>query len=106
MEYYAILIIAALIILLAALAFVGVKMSTSKNLVAYPPVAYACPDYWTDDEKGNCIAGNMNVGGLHKGYTLQPDKVIYSGLTPICAKQKWAQKNNVVWTGISEYTLC
>jgi hypothetical protein len=106
MEYYAILIITALIILIATLVYLGVKMTNSTNVVPYPPIAYACPDYWTSDSDGNCIANNVNVGGLYTGYTMKPDKISYTGLNAICSKQKWAQNNNVVWSGISEYNLC
>jgi hypothetical protein len=106
MEYYAILILIAVLVLLGSLAFIGVKMTSSNNSAPYPPIAYACPDYWKSDDKGNCTAGTMNVGGLYTGYTMQPEKLAYTGLTAICAKQKWAQNNNVVWTGISEYNQC
>lgn len=106
MEYYIILILAALFILIGTLVYLGLKMSKAQNVAPYPPIAYACPDYWTTDPDGNCIANNINVGGLHTGYMMQPDKITFTGLSPICAKQKWAQNNNIVWSGVSEYNLC
>lgn len=106
MEYYAILIVVALVILIGSLVFIGVKMSTTASIAPYPPVAYACPDYWSTDSNGKCIAGNVNVGGLYSGYSMDPGSISYKGLSPICSKQKWSKTNNVVWSGVSEYNQC
>ncbi len=106
MEYYAILIVVALIVLIGALVFIGVKMSSTVSIAPYPPVAYLCPDYWMSDESGNCIAGKKNLGSLQEGYRMNPDDIQFAGLTPICSKQKWALKNAVTWTGVSEYNQC
>jgi hypothetical protein len=106
MEYYAILILVAVVILIGSLAFIGVKMSTTQSIAPYPPVAYACPDYWSTDSAGACIAGNVNLGALYSGYTIDPSTISYTGLTPMCAKQRWANTNNIVWTGVSEYNQC
>ena len=106
MEYFAILIVVAVIVLIGVLVFIGVKMSSAPNVAPYPPVAYYCPDYWSSDDAGNCIAGSKNLGSLSSGYVLHPDQIQYNGLTPICAKQKWALKNSVIWTGVSEYNQC
>ena len=106
MEYYAILIVVAVIVLIGVLVFIGVKMSTTTSIVGYPPVAYSCPDYWLSDGAGNCIANLKNIGSLSSGYVLNPDQIQYTGLTPICAKQKWALNNAVVWTGVTEYNQC
>ena len=80
-------------------------MSTT-NVAAYPPVAYACPDYWKSDAKGNCIASNINTGAFYSGYFIDPNSITYSGRSPICSKQKWAKQNNIVWSGVSEYNQC
>lgn len=106
MEYYAILIVVALIVLIGALVFIGVKMTSTTSIAPYPPVAYSCPDYWMSDNTGRCIAGTKNTGSFKQGYTFNPDEIQFTGLTPVCSKQKWALKNNLVWTGVTEYNQC
>ena len=31
---------------------------------------------------------------------------IYTGLSDICTKKKWANENKIVWDGISNYNSC
>jgi hypothetical protein len=56
--FYIIVLTVAVCLLIAILAYIGVKMSNkSSNVSVYPPTALPCPDYWsqTTDTSGNTI---------------------------------------------------
>ncbi len=122
--FYLIVLGIAIVVLILILTFVGLLMQTGKKNVVYPPIANTCPDGWTVDSDGSCnipTTGSSNMNGKlqsdletslslvtatsnkfdpnHAGWTS-------SGKTAICAQKKWANKNNILWDGVSNYNSC
>jgi hypothetical protein len=106
MEFFAVLIIIAVVVLVVILTYIGMNMTSKTAVAAFPPDQLACPDYWTQDANGNCIAGTSNLGVFKTGYSINPKKITGTGMTPICAQKHWANTNNVVWTGVDNYNKC
>jgi hypothetical protein len=107
MEFYVLIIIIAVVALIAILTGIGLIMLNRNTVVTvFPPDALQCPDYWTMDANGNCIAGMKNTGVFSPGYSQNPKNIASKGLTTICSQKKWANTNNVVWTGVDNYNQC
>jgi hypothetical protein len=102
------------------------------NLI-YPPNTYSCPDYWKTDSSGNCTmpteksfsnesvflnsGGKSDLGKIStvapysndsNFKTFDPNNILWSssGKSSICSKKAWANQNNIIWDGISNYNKC
>lgn len=106
MEFYVLLIIIAVVVLVCMLTYIGMNMTSKTSAIPFPPDALECPDYWVSDGNGNCVADAKNLGTYTSGSSIRPDKIQKTGATLLCAKKDWANTNNVVWTGIDNYNLC
>jgi hypothetical protein len=115
MEYYTILISVAAIVLLIILVYVGIQMSNSASTSAvWPPAQASCPDYWTLDSNGKCVAGTQNLGTYSTGFSFDPKSPpVNSATTNInnssltCLQQLWSnQHGNIVWSGVTEHNQC
>ena len=58
--FYKLTILVATGFLILALTVIGILLSRKSNNLVWPPVAMQCPDYWTSDGSGNCIAPNKD----------------------------------------------
>jgi hypothetical protein len=134
-SFYTIVVIIAIIILIIVLTSIGLLVQSQNKLTVYPPIQNACPDYWKiipidGSSAVKCKAPSQtgaNVGNLYSasatgsgtnlsrtiGYIPADNAVNFSdngwssgGSKPICAQQKWAMLNNVVWDGVSNYNAC
>jgi hypothetical protein len=95
-----IVLIAALIILIIALIFIGIALSNAQNN-QWPPMVPQCPDYWQADGSGNnTICTNaMNLGSCKS--VMNFNNPPFSGENSSCAKYTWANKCGVTWDGIT-----
>lgn len=95
-----IVLIAAIIILIIALIFIGVALSYSQDN-KWPPMVPQCPDYWTADGSGNnTICTNvMNLGSCNS--VMNFSNAPFTGANSNCAKYTWANKCGVSWDGIT-----
>ena len=123
MSFYTIVLIIAIIILIIALTSVGLLIGRLNKSKTFPPSASDCPDYWvvsTDETTyGSCIVPS-DVNVPLTGYAdstntpgLSDSKIKFTdagwknqGISELCAKKKWANKYNVLWSGVSNYNSC
>ena len=57
----------------------------------------------SDADKNYCEGGSNNIN-----CDIKPSdpKWLANGLTPICNQRKWANRNNILWDGVSNYNSC
>lgn len=132
--FYFITIVIAIILLIGALTFIGMRMSSAKvevgdNSTVFPPIKNSCPDLWESEKDGNRTWCKIpNEGTANRG-TLETDNLSnilgYSerngehwvnfnhadwetdGVgTSDCIKKDWAGMNGVSWDGITNYNQC
>ena len=124
--HFAVLAIAS-VIFIVALTTIGLIMQKGSKAGTFPPMASNCPDGWTesynvanDTITYTCLAPpdtttkpvvvtgvtDITIGAWMA--TDNADKTItYSDkTTSICDKQKWADKNSIVWDGVTNYNSC
>ena len=121
--FYLIVLVIATAILILILTFVGLIMQRGKKNLVYPPMANTCPDNWTVLADGSCnipttTSSNSNLGNnpitWPSGFTPPPvgnfdpndSKWTTSGKTAVCAQNAWANQNNILWDGVSNYNSC
>ena len=61
LNFQRIVIIIAIIMLIAALIFIGYALYKQSNDVKWPPETPQCPDFWTMDASGNCTRNPKTV---------------------------------------------
>jgi len=122
MSFYTIVVIIAIIILIIALTTVGLLLGRLNTSKTFPPSASDCPDYWVNIN-GSCTipSGTAQVNAPTTvptntdtyGLSLSSDSIKFTdagwknqGISELCAKKKWANKYNVLWSGVSNYNSC
>lgn len=133
--FYTSVLIIASIFLIIALTFFGIILKTQKASSIFPPSTRNCPDYWTFDGS-LCVFNNFDTSLNIGTYTIRNDTTIGKtiglsdtdspfstdashntfsptnsswsslGMSAVCAQQQWANKNRIVWDGISNYNGC
>ena len=58
-NFQRIVILIAIVMLIAAMIFIGYAMYDQSSDVSWPPETPKCPDFWTVDASGNCINGTQ-----------------------------------------------
>jgi hypothetical protein len=48
----------AIVMLIAAMIFIGYSLYQKSSDVSWPPQVPKCPDFWTMDASGNCVANS------------------------------------------------
>lgn len=124
-QFYIITLTVAVVLLILILTYIGVYVLGGNDKTPYPPETLQCPDYWEKTENGCAVpvsstlnAGNRNIDGVFE-YTPNTNVVnnnelsisdtewqTSDGLSAKCAKKLWANNNNIVWDGISNYNSC
>jgi hypothetical protein len=61
LNFQRIVIIIAIIMLIAAMVFIGYALYKQSNDVSWPPKIPKCPDYWTLNANGTCIKPNPPI---------------------------------------------
>jgi hypothetical protein len=97
----------AIIILIIALVIIGLALTYTKTN-EWPPVASACPDYWTLDGSGNNATctnikklGTCPIPSGSKYLTMNFNKAPYVGSKGLCSKYTWANNCGVSWDGVT-----
>ena len=72
MDFYTIVILIAVVLLIIILTYIGIQLNFKKDSsVQFPPVANTCPDYWVSDGS-YCIVpayGKTNIGTIYDSTT-------------------------------------
>lgn len=132
MDFYSIVLIIAVVLLILILTFIGIKMTNArynnKSSVPFPPVMSTCPDYWSVDGS-NCLIpanGKTNTGRIYDSYgmsTLTPSNTYgydyernyinfnnsmwgTMGKSTVCQQKDWSGKYNIIWDGVSNFNNC
>ena len=115
MNFQSIVMIVATVILIFALATIGVALSNLNSGIKYPPVIADCPDYWSISKKP---ADHGSDSSQTPEFTCNNDKELghvdvvgctvfnssdskYKGIGGLCAKKQWADKCDVTWDGVT-----
>ena len=114
-QFYLIVLGIAVVILIIALTYIGLKMKYNKISSGFPPKANSCPDYWIVDPSG-CIPPSDLVNNPNKGnynYNATCSNALKcmnfadtSKFNSICSKKKFVNQNQIVWDGVSNYNSC
>jgi hypothetical protein len=127
--FYVIVLTIFIIFLIIVLSYYGIVLQKRiKDIKDYPPQPpSACPDYWTLNANGHCViptSSSKNTGsiygtdntinlntnstyGFNNGIVNFNDNGWSSGGTnALCNKKKWANMNNIVWDGVTNYNGC
>lgn len=121
MDFYTITTIIALILLIIILIIYGVNYNNMK-IKPFPETQAICPKNWNGDISGNCINptdssyNRMSIiptitpGYMSNGRGFNPNHAnwtSYKGAkNSICGKKRWANDNNIMWDGVSNYNSC
>lgn len=120
--HFAVLAIASIIFIIA-LTMIGLVMQKGSKSGTFPPMASNCPDGWIESSSTEgdnmvytCTAPSETTVPVNAGvaeiaiglWTSADSKTItYTDkVTSICSKQKWANKNAIVWDGVTNYNSC
>jgi hypothetical protein len=123
-----------LILLLTYIGILMTNSVANDKANLFPPIANTCPDYWSISvtDSSACVIPNFgarNVGIAYdstgklntsvssaKGYGVENSsqyKINFNdvnwasaGKVAICAQKDWANKNNILWDGVSNYNGC
>jgi len=121
--FYIIVLTVAVIVLILVLTYMGLAMKNSSVTAPYPGSQEICPDYWNIVDGNYCVipsTGKKNKGntdaitsadtyGLSsdgKSINFQNSLWGSTGVSSVCAQQKWANKFGVVWDGVTNYNGC
>lgn len=126
--FYVIVPTIAIIILIIILLYIGIKMANNKTASGknvFPPQYGTCPDSWKLNNNQQCVmpnAGDRNsISGTTltaltaantPGYNSATSSIDFNNSgwsatgSSICKQKLWANSNNVMWDGISNYNGC
>jgi len=119
--FYIIVLSVAVMLLILILTYIGIKMVYNRNTSGntFPPSFSPCPDYWQTDSAGHCVVPSSTATNRGAGTYTSSNTPGYSdgnidftasawttNGSSICSKRTWANSNNVVWDGITNYNGC
>jgi hypothetical protein len=120
----------AAVVLIVALVFIGIMIVNGKKVKSFPPLANVCPDFWLQDNSGNCVIPTDGRKNSIKGGSSTLKSVSTPGLiterginlaidfsnegwskygstkTANCGKRKWTKEHGVFWDGITNFNDC
>ena len=110
MNFYKLISLIALVILIVSLASIGAALQYTSSKVGFPPHISDCPDYYVkNSDTGNCdVPANLISGAsvdpdcLTNNFSDASYNVPGTGRhSGICKKKKWAQRCGVNWDGVT-----
>ena len=132
--FYTTVLAIALVILILILTYIGIIMLYYKPKQTFPPSLATCPDYWqvylnANGDSSGCIVPRgtpsintgiateqsyMNAPGYKgAGTSLGQPYINFNDTTwntggkpPICNQKVWANRNQIVWDGVTNYNGC
>jgi hypothetical protein len=123
-KFYTITIIVAFVILVIALIGLGILLQNNEASTEFPPKQNTCPDNWTvsgefcEWDPSKVFIGDLRSTDSTSGSfnSISNDYVEISGNNPNgikfksnvlrCDKKKWANKNRIIWDGVTNYNQC
>uniref|UniRef100_A0A6C0I005 CPW-WPC domain-containing protein n=1 Tax=viral metagenome TaxID=1070528 RepID=A0A6C0I005_9ZZZZ len=97
MDFYTIVIIVAVVLLIVSLTAIGLLITKTNSNAKFPGSYSSCPDYWSFDGK-KCSANGINTNnGKYTSY--EPD-------SDLCKNFNWAYKNKISWDGVINANSC
>lgn len=123
--FYTVVLAIATAILILILTYIGIQISNKNTSTAvFPPVANSCPDFWSlASDNVSCAvpttgknkpSSTLNASNVTAGYSATPTAQINftdpgwtaAGSSATCSKKTWANKNNIMWDGVTNYNKC
>jgi hypothetical protein len=116
-SFHIIVLTIATIVLIISLATIGTLMQKGSKAGPFPPISLKCPDGWVetyDSETDSYTCTTLDLSknltssdGITTSTSGTTKSISYTDkATTICQKHKWAQKNDIVWDGVSNYNSC
>ena len=120
-KFYTITIIVAFVILVIALIGLGILLQNNEASTEFPPKQNTCPDNWTvSGEFCNWDTNHFFIGDLSttdrtsgsfnsiSNDYVEPssDGIRFKDNVLRCDKKKWANKNRIIWDGVTNYNQC
>jgi hypothetical protein len=122
-NFYTMVTIIAIVLLIFALAFIGWTMSKQKAVDEYPKLHTTCPDFWAINSDGNCERPGPT--GLNRGGETTDNATFFLGASgvngnsfssrdagwgstgnAICGKQTWANSQGITWDTVTNANFC
>jgi hypothetical protein len=97
MNYQIILILAASIMLILVLTFVGYTLYNHRKDQKFPPNIGLCPDHWTMGSDDHTCMNSQGVGTFAP---LEGDSYDFTGSSN-CQKANYARLHGLSWDGIT-----
>ena len=107
MNYYKMVTIIALVVLIICLAFVGAALSKSSKNSIFPPQVSECPDFYVKDElTGNCETDKYDkisdeCYSINFSNDTEYNNPGMGSTSGMCKKKNWAKGCNINWDGIT-----
>jgi hypothetical protein len=103
MDFYTIVSIVAILLLIISLTTVGVIMTQSNSNATFPSFQNPCPDYWTYNSVSDTCSmnGNTNMGS----FRTTPTPVSSASSKNLCQSLSWSKTNNILWDGVSNTNI-
>lgn len=129
-KFYIIVLSIFAFFLILILTIIGRTVVSENSTQQFPPVLSKCPDYWDIDGdlclnpknsngtarlngKPTITNNNANCSSVDDYHNdadcnIKPNDTKWSNtnLTPTCNHKKWANINNIMWDGVSNYNSC
>lgn len=116
MIFYKNMLVSVFLSVLIILTILGIIMYYGQNKQIFPASFPPCPDYYSSDTTGKCIANSSIwtfTNNLPTSLPLQKCSIVdfsgnyQPGVGPssgLCTMKKWANDCNVTWDGITNNT--
>ena len=96
MDFYKLVVIIAIVLLIISLAAFGTVFTYGVTDGIFPSYKYKCPDYWSWDgsscNSSSTMRANLGNSGSITSYTPKDS---------VCENKKWAKQNGILWDGVS-----
>jgi hypothetical protein len=66
-NFQRIVMMIAIIMLIAAMIFIGYALYSQSRDIPWPPETPKCPDFWTVDASGNCVKPSQTINCEYNG---------------------------------------
>lgn len=125
--FYTVVIVIAVILLILCLIAVGIALQNQGKNEVFPKYQTPCPDGWAVDASG-CILNSINVGTYDFSFNNPTyDSTVWDNsnnvpnlsgrhqhiikedgthAASVCEKKAWANRNGIIWDGVSNYNQC
>ena len=100
-DFYRMTTVIFIIILIVSLVTMFIIMLNANSMATFPSVQNPCPDYWTYNSSDNSCSPPSDSINSGKIKTPSPYTI-----TDVCSNKNWADSNNILWDGVTNYNGC